>query len=211
MPLRPEGAQISIGGNALFVDDIKQTFVIQQIERDEFKHQRQRTVLEDSGIAPILITKFAGGFAQLSYTCANVTVRPTIPDDVNIFNIYQRWQILRYTVTGAPSLVSSVGSVYSIFQVHKVYLGVLDTHYAIAKGDVSIQELETLQTDSIFNTIQTTGLTVSSNSIGTLTNCLISNFTIDYAYEIPLNSAGTSNTLYQSWSATIDQWFLVGA
>lgn len=205
MPLRPEGSTISVGGYSLFVDDIKESYVIEPFEREEFKHQRQRTVLENTGVAPIIITKFAGGLAQLSYTCASTTLRPITPDDTDLNNIYRRWEILRYTVAGAPSTTTNVTGVYLIAQTHIKYLAELNAHFAFAKGDVSIQELTALQTDPIFGTITGTGLTMSGNAIGgSIDNMLITQFTIDFAYEIPLNSADSASQLFWSYSMVIE-------
>lgn len=43
MPIKPDGASITVGGHTLFISDVKKIFLTEQFDRLEFSHERLRS------------------------------------------------------------------------------------------------------------------------------------------------------------------------
>lgn len=140
--------------------------------------------------------------AQITSTGAvSTTVRSLTPDDADLNNINQKRFGVRYTLLGTTSLNSDVYIVHEWCKYHLALESQFKAHQAFAAGNVSIQELITLQTET-FAFLTATGFTFNSNSIGTVSNVLIKSFDAIPDYE--LNKIGGGNELLTTWKMVLE-------
>lgn len=201
MPIKPNGSQIVINGSSLMLDDLAITTEHQLFQRQEFEHNKLRQAKNTDGSTAIFITLLGGRVAQLASTCGAIqSVRPVTPDDSDINNIEQRFNITRYQLTGGPSSAASVNALKTLAALHQVLLARFEAHQAITQLDVSYQELVTLQAET-FSYLTTTGISMSGAALdnSTVSNILVTQFNAPVMYEIP-----TPQTLIKGWSATIE-------
>jgi hypothetical protein len=195
---------LTLSGSAatLYCNDIKEEIITQTFERNEFKHEALKKALENTGTAPVIVQMIYGVPAQITSTGAvSTSVRPLTPDDSDLTNIYKKFQINRYTLTGTTSTNMDVTNANYFFNLHKQNLDRFDAHQKYSTGNVSYQELISLQAET-FSYLYVTGLTFYSNTFGTITNALIRDFVVDGDYDIP--QGGGNNLILKSWSMTLD-------
>ncbi len=216
MSIKPAGSSITVNGQTLIVDSINGPVVdVLFFERLEYSHQRQREVANADGSFPIFFELLGGQKVQYNNTGCNPndTIRDLTPDDSDYDNIYRRFDIIRWEVRGASSVAANVESVLlNVARPHKILLDMFEAYRVSQRANISIGFLLGLKTIGlgIINNLTTTSVTVTGMPLGTgtlvtLTNTLMTNFSMSPEYEEPANEAGTSSIILRSWGATIEQ------
>lgn len=202
MPIKPSGSIIVINGNSLILDDVSLGKEHQNFDRLEFSADRLRKAKSSTGVNPVYLSLFGGGVSQISTSCGGGSnSRPVVPDDIynpGLANEQQRFNITRYTLKGLPSLASSVAGLQTLAQTHQGLLAKFEAHIKATSLDVSYDYLITQQSET-FSYLTSTGITMSGNSVGTVSNILVVSFSGSVEYEIP-----SPAQILRSWSAQID-------
>lgn len=201
--IKPENSYIllSIGASTatLFCQDISFSQISEPFERNEFKRDVQRKALENTGTAPLIVQLIYGVPAQITSTgLVTTTARNLLPDDTALVNIFNKLYSTRYVLKGTTSLNSDTSLVFTWSTIHRILQDRFLAHQKYAGGNVSIQELATLQSDPLTYLVNT-GLTLTSGAVGIISNLLIRDFDVILDYYIP----DTGENLY-SWAATLD-------
>ena len=206
MAIKPECSPITIAGNPFYVSDVKLEFLTEECYRNEFDHEKLRQAKENvSGAKATLVPSFAGNVTQVGYTCTPIRPRPVTPNDIDMPNIRHRWNINRWTLTGCPTLASSVNTLLAVSTTHQQLLWVYTDRLGIINSeDVSIEYLLAAQNDSLLF-LQNTGVNMSGYVLGpgssVYSNILITKAEIIAEYE----SLTNPGLVYFTWTATIDQ------
>lgn len=207
--IKPIGSSITIASGmntyTLFVDSIDTTFTSEFFDRPEFSNDRLRQAKYSDGALPLIVTLFGGIPIQVLTTCGGSrTPRVLVPDDANVDTIKKRFDIKRYTMKGLASIASTVDSVYTISQAHKILLDRFQAHQNQVGMDISDTALLALRSET-FSYLTSTSISLSGNPIATTeTNVLIRSFDMDVEFEIPGDDDDDSSTLYKGWNAVID-------
>jgi hypothetical protein len=186
----------------LFCESIDYDPISIPFDRSEFMHQKQRTALENTGTAPVIVSMIYGVPAQITSTGAvQTTARNLQPDDSDLTNIYQKFFGYRYTLTGDTTLNSDTDNVLTWATYHKSLQDAYEAHQKYAAGNTSIQDLVTFQSET-FAYITTTGFSLTCNSLGTIQNIFIREFSIDVDYD----TTGYADPLIlHKWKMVVDE------
>lgn len=196
----------SVTANVL-VADIKYRNDVVLFERPEFSNERLRQAKNTDGSVPIIQQLQGGRVYQFMPTCGSAnTVRPLGPDDANVDNIFKRFVIKRYELTGLPSSPTEIDKLFAIAKDHRIRLARFEAHQAEARADVSYNFLISLQSDN-FTYLTSTSLSMASLALGAAnpeTHMLITEFSPGVEYSVPNDAGGTSVTLIRNWSCVIE-------
>lgn len=185
--------------STLYCNDIEYERVVIPFERAEFKHDVLKKAPESSGVEPQIVTLIYGVPAQITSTGAVATsARNLQPNDADLANIFQKFVIDRYTLTGFTSLNSDVTNANIVFLAHRAFLDRFEAHQKYANGYVSFQELTTLQAET-FSYLTATVCSFTSNSFGVLSNILVRDFKVKADYDVD-----SPALVLKDWSAVLD-------
>jgi len=209
MPVAPTGTLITFTNAAstsvsLYASEVSRTKIIEPFTRVEFSNDRLRSVKNDLGGLPMIVTTIANTPIQVSISCAGDSPRPLTPDSISNLNaINQKFVIDRYTLSGVPTPIAALETVLAQAIDHENKLQKFQYHQTKANSDISYNELVALQAET-FSYLTTTGVSIAGNALGgTYLNMLIVSFSIDIAYEV--TQANGSNLRLATWSMVIDQ------
>lgn len=211
MPIKPGSSPISFTvvtsgvSGTLYCNDISFTRVIQNFDRTEFSNARLRAAPTTTGATPLIVPAFGNQPVQLLTTCTDDVPRPLTPDDDNIANIKQRFNIIRYVIQGAVSAGADVSNLYTVWADHIIRLNRFDLHLAKLQMDLSIDYITGMQ-GADFNYLTSTGLTFTGNALGgtPLTNMLITDYVIGVEYEARLPDGSGNSTVLYDFQLTIE-------
>lgn len=185
----------------LYWDDVEYTIDSRPFKRMEYDHNKQKNALEDSGVKPIFQDMLFGVPAQITSSQIPVQARNLQPNDSDLANIYKKLFYTSFSFTGATTLSSDIDHLVSWASAHRVLMDRFNAHLNYAGDDnVSYQELQTLKLED-FSFLTSTGLTVTANSVGTLSNCFIEKFSIIGDYD----RSSTGGPL-KAWKAEFRQY-----
>lgn len=205
--MQPEGATLIIStglsSSTVIVGDISYTNVYQPFDRMEFDNTRLREARAATGERRIIIELLGGKPAQILTSCADDTAVPLIPNSTTTFNLVaQRFNINRYSITGAISTAANVNLLYSLASSHQKLLAKFDAYLKRSTGDISYADLVTLQSET-FNYLTTTGISASGTCLeSTVNNILITSINVDNSFSIPMFNGG--NEFYKNYSITFE-------
>lgn len=209
MPIKPDGAYITVGGYTLFVSDVKKSFLSEPFDRLEFSHERLRTASNSIRQKALLSTLLGNTPCQIVISGVSFDdIVPTYPDvtaaSSDFQNIKKKFNIVRYEIQGAPSDYTAVENVLSLAQNHAQQIQKFQAHLQKAGAmDTEYDVLLTLQSET-FSYITTTGVSMAGNSInGTETNMLITQFSPSVEYEEIIDALGNYRLL-RSFSMVIE-------
>lgn len=208
MPVRPGSTLITFTNSAstsvtLYADEVGLTKTVEPFQRMEFSNQRRREVKNSLGGLPMIVNNIANLPLQISVSCANDSPRPLTPDDANLPNINQQFNIQRYTLRGAPTPVAALAVVQAQAVIHRDYLQAFQYHQTSVGSDISYDYLVNTLAAEDFSYLTTTNVSIAGNALGgTATQMLITEFSQDVAYE-SLDATGTP-VVVSAWSMTIE-------
>jgi len=190
----------------LYCDSINYQIVTEEFERTEYSHEKRLNALENSGVKSVTGTLLFGVPYQIaSGGAVPTTARDFRPDDADLDNIYKKFFIQRYTIKGAESSNSDMANLYSWSIIHKTLQDRFTAHQKFASGNVSIQELDALKADTLAY-LTNTGYSLTTESLGTLTNILIRNLDIGVAYSV---NTPSGLLVLNDYTLTVDQVLIV--
>lgn len=202
MAIKPENQyiQLSLSGTTatLYCENIEDTPLTIEFDRPEYDHQKQKTAPENTGIEPILGVNIGGVPFQIQFDAISSTLRDPRPNDTDLDNKFKKFYGTRYTLNGNTSLNFDSTTVKTWAGQHQFLIDRFSAHQKFAGDAVSIQELLSLQSET-FGFLTTTGLTFTSQAVGSVSNVLIRSFSLDVDYYIP----DSGLTLY-TWKAVLD-------
>ena len=217
MPIKPSATVLSytstgIGSGYLYVNEITGTNAVQPFQRLEFSNPKLRSAPTSTGALPLIVQSFGNQPIQLLTTCTGDVPRPLGPDDANISNIRQKFNITRWQIRGAANSVNDIqNQLQNTFYNHLALLNKFDTYLAELQMELSIGYLTTTLQALTFSYLTSTGLSLSGNALGfgtsgatTINNLLMTAFEYGVEYEAPI--PGTANsTVLQDFSMTVEQ------
>lgn len=204
MPLLPPGSPITFTLSAsglsslVTVDDVSKTFTTQKFDRKEYSDVYLLNLPEPDGSGPVFITNAVNKKIQVNWDCGDNSVRAVTPDDDNVANILQRFNITRYEIKGGPSSPTNVLALGPVALDHAKRLSVFDSYLDRFSLTLSYEYIYNLRSET-FSYLTATGLSISGASI-TESNCLLRRFNEGVIYENP----STGTIVSRDWSATID-------
>lgn len=167
-----------------YCNDIKFQIVTEEFERPEYLHERQISAPENDGTKVISGQLLFGVPYQItSGGAVQTTARDFRPDDTDLNNIYKKFFIVRYNITGAETSNSDMGNLYAWSVIHRTLQDKFNARQKFAAGNVSIQELAALKLDTL-SYFTNTGYTLSTESLGTIPNIFIRSLDIGVAYSV---------------------------
>jgi hypothetical protein len=186
------------------VDELSYTFLRQNFDRLEFSNVKLKEAPTSTGALPLIVTAFGGQLIQLASTCTNDSPRPLGPDDANIGNIKQCFNITRYTLRGAANTETDIGNLFQIWNYHCDLLNAFDLYLQELNMFVSYSFLvDTLQPLD-FSYLTTTGVSMAGPALfQTENNLLISSFTGGVIYESQV-PGGSNSTVLQDFEMVIE-------
>ena len=199
MPLLPSGTLLTFTDTAstsvsLWATEVSLTKVVEPFQRQEFSNQRRREVKNSLGGLPMIVNNIANLPLQVSISCAGDSPRPLLPDDANLPNINQQFNIQRYTVQLAPTPVANLAVVQAQAVVHLGYLQQFQYHQTSVGSDISYNELLSLANED-FSYLTTTNVSIAGDALGgTAPQMLITGFNQDVAFQIT-TAEGTNQVL----------------
>ena len=203
----PEGSTLivtnGLSSATVIVGDISYTTLYQPFDRIEFDNNKLRDARAATGERRIIIEMLGGKPAQILTTCVSDTAVPLVPNSNTVFNnMAQRFDIIRWTVTGAISDADDVNYLYSIAEAHQALLAQFDAHIKQGSSDTSYEILITLQSEN-FSYLTTTGITAAGSCLeSTVSNVLLTNIVVNNSFSIP--NALSSNTFYKTYNLTFE-------
>ncbi len=215
MAIKPEGSLITFGGaiiadTVLAVEDVAYSTEVQFFERVEFSHERLKQAPEISGAQPVFIQLAGGRPAQLMDSCVEATARSLDPDDDVYDDIYRRFDIKRWTITGtAAGFWTFDLLITSVAIPHKVLLNRFEAHLAKGKANISIDMLIAMQSVD-FSYLTSTGFEMEGACLGddflpaSFDNLLLVQLIPDVDYVEKQDDAYSSN-VEKRWQAVIEQ------
>lgn len=209
MPIKPDGAFITVGGNTLFISDVKKSYVTEPFDRLEFSHERLRSAPNKLGQKALVVSLLGNTPAQIIIKDVSFDdIVPLYPDVLQIGSdsplIKKKFGIIRYEIQGAPSNSTEVENVLNISQGHISNLVAFQTHIQKA-GSMETEYKVLLDLQLVtFSYLTATGITMSGNSTGTVSNCLITSFSPSIEYEEIIDELDNVRLL-KSYSMVIEQ------
>lgn len=176
-----------------YVSNIEITFFCETFDRAEYRNERLNQAPTLSGAQPQYATNLAGQIIQQGITCTGDSARPIGADDNNLDNIKRKFNVTRYTVTGALSTKANVDQLQVWAIDHqKQWTATFKRHQEIVSNEkISYGALLNFQNNT-FTAITTTGISVTGIPLGGvwINNIYINSFKqgIERAFK---NSAGT--------------------
>ena len=210
MPIRPLGSLLTFIANAssitTYVNEVSREFDIIDFDRQEFSNVRLRSAKNLLGGDPIIARNIANIPYQVSYVCANDDARPLIPDDANIANIKQRFNIQRYQIR-SDLLPYGIGDqLESVYTAHRKLLDAFALYQEeSSQMELSYDFLLSLQSQTFsYLTSPTPSLSMTGACIGggTISNLLITAFS--YSAEIEVKNADGTNSLLRSFTMVVE-------
>lgn len=206
MAILPAGSSLNFMISAssinvdLIVDDAPWSFVIDEFDRDEYKHEKLKNAQNEDGSRAGFQTNIDGKEIQIESVCAESPARDTRPDDSALDDIMKRWDIKEYRIKGAASSPTAVNTIYNVFLDHRKRLNRFNYYRGRLNQNISVQLLTELQGED-FSYLYNTGLTITGAATDNVseTNCLITAFDPGVLHENTRTGAITT----MSWSATI--------
>lgn len=209
MPIRPLGSLLTFTANAssivTYVNEVSREFDIIDFDRQEFSNVRLRSAKNLLGGDPIIVRNIANIPYQVSYVCANDDIRPLVPDDSNIANIKQRFNIQRYQIR-SDLLPYGIGDqLESIYIAHRKLLDAFTLYQEeSSQMELSYDFLISLQAQTFsYLTSPTPTLSMTGNCIGgSISNLLMTAFS--YSAEIEVKNADGTSSLLRSFSMIVE-------
>lgn len=209
--LLPEGRYIvlSMGASSstLYCSEISFDTESTAFTRIEKTHDKLKNVPENTGAQPTFAQSLAGFPVQFIYSSAT-TARNLLPDDADLGAIEQKLFYNKYTLTGATSLSSDTALVFNWAAQGKTALDRFDAYQKYANDNVSYQYLVTLAAET-FSYLTTTGISLTSSTLGNLSNVFIQSFTVNPTRDIQGLPSG-QKVLYD-WTMELRQYSIKSA
>ena len=190
----------------LYCDDVSFTRTLQNFSRVEFDHAKLRTAPTTTGATPLIVQGFGNKPIQLLTTCTGDIPRPLTPMDSDYTSELQRFNINRYTITGAANPDTTIAALFSIWSDHAIRLNRFDMYLNVVNLEMSIDFLQNTLQPLTFSYLTSTNLTLSGPALsGSLTNMLITALDIGVEYEAPnISDSGATSTVLQSFTMTVE-------
>jgi hypothetical protein len=189
----------------MYCNDIQIVRALQNFDRTEFSNEKLRSAPTTTGATPLITTGFGNQPIQLLTTCTGDVARPLGPDDANIPLIKQRFNILRYEISGSANKLVDMIALYQMWADHAVRLNRFDLYLGEQNMNLSITHLTNVLQAQTFSYLTSTGLSLSGNAIsGTVTNMLITNLQQGVEYEVPLTDGSGNSLILQDFKLTIE-------
>lgn len=206
MAILPRGSKLNFTGAItaqVYIDSLEYQFEVQKFDRLEFSNEKLREAKTSSGATPLIVPTFGNKPIQLAVSCTGDSPRPLVPDDANLGNIKQKFNIRRYQIKGSPSLASEVDALYGLSVTHGQYLSFFDYQLAQAGMDISYNYMVGLQANN-FSYLVNSGLTMTGPALNgaTETNMFISAFKAGVEYEVTLPTG--QSLVLRSFEMTIE-------
>lgn len=194
---------ISGSSHTTYVDEVSLAFSVEPFIRQEFTSEKLRSAPLSDGTHSIVEPNIAGTPHQFIFSFTGDSARPLGPTTLaNLNNAYQRFNIARYTLRGAPTDAASLNALQVVSLAHAKLLNNFEYH--ITKGSVEINyaNVVALQSET-FSYLTSTNTSMSGDSLGqTVSNILITQFSIGVAYEVTESSG--AKTLMYDWNMTAE-------
>lgn len=204
---QPDGSTLlvtdGLSSISVLVADVSYAALYTPFDRMEYDNNKLRDARAATGERRIIIEMLGGKPAQILTTCVSDTPVPLIPDSDTIFNLVaRRFNIVRYTISGAISDADDVNYLYSLSASHQALLAKFDRYVKRSTGDTSYEDLVTLQSET-FSYLTTTGVTAAGTCLeSTVSNILITSVSVNNAFSIP-NSIG-GNDFYKTYNISFE-------
>lgn len=196
-------ATFSLGASAstLYVREINFDTESTLFSRTEKSHDVLKQAPESTGNMPTYAQSLIGAPVQFIYGGAT-TARNLTPDDSVIDQIEQKFFFNRYTISGTISGASDIALMFAWAAQHRVLQDRFEAYQKKINDKVSFQLLTSLGGET-FSYLTTTGLSLSSSTIGNLSNLLIRSFSINPVRDI--QGLPTGQKILYEWSGSFDQ------
>lgn len=210
--LLPEGRYIvlSMGASSstLYCSEISFDTESTAFTRTEKTHNVQKQAPESTGAVPTYANTLTGLPVQFLYGSAT-TARNLLPDDADLASIEQKLFYNKYTLTGATSLSSDTALVFNWAAQGRTALDRFDAYQKYANDNVSYQYLQTLAAET-FSYLTTTGISLTSSTLGNLSNVFIQSFTVNPTRDIQAGASPVTKVLYE-WTMELRQYSIKSA
>lgn len=212
MPVAPRGSILTLTDGVttsnIAVSAIISTPKYQSFRRDEFNNALLKQAPNSDGSVPQYQQTASGKVFQYFSNCSLETVRPTSPNTLtNLDNILKRFDSRIYEIAGDVSLYAELVKLYNFAKDHQSRLARFEFQLQAVKELVSYQDLVNFFQAETLSYLTTTGLTMSGRALSThgpVSNCLITDFSIEPSYELPDDAANTSSTVLAVWRMKIE-------
>ena len=183
----------------LWANSLVQVYDEEEFQRPEYSHAKLQEAAYENGAVPQYITTASGRRIQGDQGCgSNTASRPLTPDDSDVNNIYQKFEIIRYEFGGAKTNVDAVNTIFTLFRSHRTKLTMFQQHLREASGNASFERLEELQEET-FDYLTDTGVTISGKCLeADAENILIVKFVPNLEYVADDGNGGAIKL--KSWS-----------
>ena len=207
MAIRPDYAPITflcpLGTSTLYVSEVTLTEIVEPFTRPEFDNNVLRKAKNALGGEPMIPLTIANTPIQIGITCTGDSPRPLTANSIsNLNSIYQRQNIIRYSLRGAPCPVSSLAPLLAQSFVDAKLLLQFQYHFNKTKDDIQYTDLLALQADT-FSYLSSTSTAISGNCLGgTASSLIVRSYTQDVSHSV--TQADGSQLLLATWSAVFD-------
>ncbi len=203
--LQPLGRYITLSLSAssavLYCEEINFETGSTLFTRPEFDRRQLKDAPESTGAIPTYAQTLAGMPLQIIYGGATTARNLTPNNSVNLAFMEEKFFYNRYTFGGDTSLSSDTGQVFIWASMHKTLADRFDAFQKYTGDGLSYQDLLAQQLET-FSYLTATGLSVTGTTLGTLSNCLIREFSVNPVRDI--YDGSTRKVLYR-WTMTLDQ------
>jgi hypothetical protein len=186
---------------SLYAEDVQVTYLTEDFNRVEWLHSKLQTAMDETNFAkPIIVTTAVNAPLQVGISpCGFDSAVPLGPESFdNLQHVLSRFNITRYTITGAPSSPTIMQELLPIANEHARRLDYFKAYLARVQDNISYQDLIAFQSEA-FSYLTSTGLAAAGLDINE-SNCLITSLTEGTIHYIP--STQTARTV--GWSCTLE-------
>ena len=203
--LLPQGRycvlSISASSATLYVKEINFETDSTAFTRSEYDKRTLKDAPESTGAQPTYAQTLSGLPLQFIYGSATTARDLTPNNSTNLASMERKLFYNRYTLSGATSLSSDTGLVYTWASLHKTLDDRFNAFQKYTGDGISYQDFLTQQAET-FSYLTSTGLSLVGSTLGTLNNLLIRSFSVNPTRDI---YDGTTRKVLYEYQLVLDQ------